>query len=446
MTNIRQNRLPSAWSGLAKVAFRFAFAFFVLLILPLDWRFWKQLFSLNLLHYQDLFQLTAYSPQFVFTPKWGISSYANWGLILILALLGGAVWSFVDRKKQEYDDLYYWLRVALRYRLAIGMIGYGVLMLAHLLFASPTLSDLNTNYGDFLPWKIYYLTMGAASAHHEQALGLVEIVGGILLLWRSTAIIGAALSAAMLTNVVLASFAYQLGNHVYASLLMVIALFLVAHDSRRLFNLLFLERLAKADTYEPVFATKRLRTSRVLLKTSIVLFVAAYGVSAFASYRGSNSPFSAATGLKDSAGLYNVKEFSINGNALPYSLVDPERWQNVVFEKWNTLSIRINRPVAIDVAAPRIAYQPDDQRDYEIAGNGGRHFYSYSADTVNGKIRLQGKDDRNENLSFDYKYLDGGDILLTGTDQAGNSLRIVLQKVDKRHLLLEGRRHPLSLY
>jgi hypothetical protein len=110
------------------------------------------------------------------------------------------------------------------------------------------------------------------------------------------------------------------------------------------------------------------------------------------------------------------------------------------------LSIRINRPVTIDVAAPRIAYQPDDQRDYEIAGNGGRRFHSYSADTVNGKIRLQGKNDSNENLSFDYKYLDGGDILLTGTDQAGNSLRIVLQKVDKRYLLLEGRRHPLSLY
>ena len=350
MTNTTNSEIPFVWSTWTKLAFRVAFIFFALLILPLDWKFWRQLFSLHLLHYQDLFQLTAYSPQFISTPKWGIASYANWGLILIVALLVGLVWSFVDRKREEYDDLYYWLRVALRYRLAIGMIGYGVLMLARLLFASPTLSDLNTNYGDFLPWKIYYLTMGAASAHYEQALGLVEILGGILLLWRSTTVIGAALSAAMLTNVVLASFACQLGNHVYASSLMFIALFLVAHDLPRLFDLLFLERLARADTYEPVFATSRLRTSRVLLKAFVVLFVAAYGVSALARYRESNSPFPSTPGLNNAEGLYNVKEFSVSGNDLPYSIIDPVRWQNVVFEKWNTLSIRIKRQVPVKLA------------------------------------------------------------------------------------------------
>lgn len=434
------------WRASTRVVFRIAFVFFALLVLPLDWKFWKQLFSLHLAHYQDLFQLTAYSPQFIPTPKWGFASFANWGLILIVALLGGMIWSLFDRKREEYDDLYYWLRVALRYRLAIGMIGYGMLMLAQLLFASPTLSDMNTNYGDFLPWKIYYLTMGAASAHYEQALGFIEIVGGILLLWRSTAVIGAALSAALLTNVVLASFAYQLGNHVYASSLMLIALFVLAHDLPRLFNLLFLERLAKADTYEPLFATERFRTSRVLLKSLVFLFVAAYGASAFASYRESNSPFPGTAGLQGAEGLYNVKEFSINGNELPYSIVDSARWQNVVFEKWNTLSIRVNRPVTIDVAAPSIVYQPNEQRDYELAGNGGRHFYSYTADTANGKIYLHGRNDKTESLSFVYKALEDGDIFLTGNDQAGNSLRILLEKVDKKYLLLEGRRHPISLY
>jgi hypothetical protein len=288
--------------------------------------------------------------------------------------------------------------------------------------------------------------MGAASAHYEQSLGFIEIVAGILLLWRSTAVIGAALSAALLTNVVLASFAYQLGNHVYASSLMLIALFVLAHDLPRLFNLLFLERLAKADTYKPGFATERFKTSRLLLKSLVFLFVAAYGASAFASYRESNSSFPGTAGLQGAEGLYNVKEFSINGNELPYSIVDSARWQNVVFEKWNTLSVRVNRPVTIDVAAPSIVYLPDEQRDYELAGNGGRHFYSYTADTANGKIYLHGKNDRTESLSFVYKALDDGDIVLTGNDQTGNSLRIVLEKVDKKYLLLEGRRHPISLY
>src|ERR1700691_5410150 len=108
--------------------------------------------------------------------------------------------------------------------------------------------------------------MGAASAHYDEALGLLEVLGGVLVLCRKTDTIRAGIIAAVLTNVVLANFAYQLGDHVYASSLLLIAVFLLAHDLPRLFDLLFLERMAKAERYEPVFANKQVRTARVLLK------------------------------------------------------------------------------------------------------------------------------------------------------------------------------------
>ncbi len=438
--------ISPAWSLVKKVAFRVAFIYFFLLAVPLDWKYWRQLFSLDWTHFQSLFVVTAYSPQFIPAAKWGIASYANWALILLLAIPGAGLWSYLDRKRKHYNGLYYWLRVILRYRLAVGIAGYGVLMLFGLLFPSPTQSDLATNYGEFLPWKIYYLSLGAAKAHYQQTLGAIELVAAALLLYRRTAVVGAGLITAALLNVVLASFAYQLGDHVYASSLLLIAFFLFAHDLPKLYALLVRERLAKADTFELVFATPQIRTARVLLKVATVVFIAVYAAGAHAGNHGRELLFPSAPGLSNASGYYNVKDFEVNGQPLAYSLQDPVRWQNVVFEQWNTLSVRVNRPVAINLETPFANFQHAGQYDYESSGNGGRHFYSYKIDKTNGTIDLTGKNDPGEHLTFHYANLADGDLLLTGSDKTGNALRIVLNKIDKKYLLLEGRRKPLTIY
>jgi hypothetical protein len=77
-------------------------------------------------------------------------------------------------------------------------------------------------------------------------------VAGVLLLWRRTVVVGAGVAAALLINIVLVNLAYQIGDHVYASSLLLIAVFLLAHDLPRLYNLVVRERLAVADSFEPV--------------------------------------------------------------------------------------------------------------------------------------------------------------------------------------------------
>lgn len=46
-------------------------------------------------------------------------------------------------------------------------------------------------------------------------------------------------------------------------------------------------------------------------------------------------------GIERFAGLCNVADFKINNKVLTYSPDDPLRWQNVVSEKFNTISIKI---------------------------------------------------------------------------------------------------------
>lgn len=435
------------WSAAKKTAFRISAIFFVLTFAaPLDWKFWRDLFHTNFFHFQDLFRLTAAIPHYFYAPKWGIESFRNLYLVLIIAILGAALWGHLDRQRRQYDVLYYWLRVLLRYRLAIGLIGYGLLQLFPVQFPKPTLSDLHTNYGDFLQWKLYYLTNGIAHANYEQAIGLLEVIGGALLLWQTTVTVGAIISASLLFNIVLANIAYQLGDQVYALLLLLATSFLLLHDAARLINLLVLQRPAKADHFKPTLPSVRMQQLRFAGKIAVVLFLGLYGASVAYGFFHSNWPLPDSTGtLKDATGYYNVREFEVNGRSIPYSLTDPVRWQNVVFEKWNTISVRSNRPIPIEVSNPSIAYE-DNQRKYEFAGNGGRRFYSYATDPKAGAIHLQGKNDPHENISFHYKYAPDGSLLLTGVDESGNSLRVVLEKIDKKYLLILGRRNPLTIY
>lgn len=419
--------------------------YFFIQALPFDWKYFETVFSTNWLapHFQDLFRLTTYMPSFI-SPEsvWGRESFINWFVIMVIALIGSFVWGIAGKKNKEYDQLYYWLRVLLRYRLAIAIIGYGVLKLFKLQLPGPTLSDLHTSYGDYLPWKIYSLSTGIGSAFYEQSIGLVEIVAGLLLLFRKTATIGASIIIFVLTNIVIANFAYEIGEHVYSAYLLSIALFLLAYDLPRLYNVFVKRQFTQAAGFKPVFSQNWLRNSRIILKSSVILFFLFYGFKTYAGLA-DNWPFPKTAGLKDTYGFYNVSEFKVNNRQIPYSLTDSVRWNNVVFEKWNTISVKKNRSAKIDFSTPAVDYKAE--RNYESAGTAGRYFYTYRADTISNQIELFGKNTKAEKLDFHYSRQDNVTIILSGKNLENDSIRIVLTKVDKKYLLNEGRRKPLKI-
>ncbi len=437
---------PSQWSAPKRFILRIAAVFFLLtLFAPLDWKFWRTLFHSNLLHFQDIFRLIEWLPQYFYAPKWGFASFRSVLLVLLISAVVGTAWSYLDRERVNSEALYYWLQVLLRYRLAIAIIGYGLIQFFPIQFPKPTLSDLHTNYGDYLQWKMYYITAGIAHAHYEEALGLLEIIAGALLFSRKTATIGAIIAGSLLFNIVLANFAYQLGDHVYATLLLITASVILLHDAARLIGLLVQQRATKAERFVPSFTPETLRVRR-WAKSAAVLLLLLYGVSVAYAYKETNWPYPSTPGtLASATGYYNVREFSVNGREIPYSLTDPVRWQNVVFERWNTISMRSNRPFPLEVQNPRPEYA-NGLRTYEYAGNGGRRFYSYVADPAGKTLTLQGKSDPHEKIVFRYSYDPDGALELNGTDESGNNLHIVLNKIDKRYLLLLGRRHPVTVY
>jgi hypothetical protein len=429
------------WNGYQKIFFRFAFIYFLLQIVPLDWRYFQQLFSINWFHshFYDLLLLSAYYP------TWGLPGFYSWLVIIAVAFVGAVVWTFYDKgRTPEYNNLYYWLRVLLRYRLAVGVIGFGLIKLFVLQIPFPSLSNLHTTYGQFLPWKIYYNSIGIVP-WYESFLGGVEILTGLLLLHRNTTTFGAGILVGFLGNVLAANFAYDLGEQVYSAYLIVIAVFLLGNDVPRLYSLLILQRYTLAEKFIPFFDAN-VKKARIILKSLFVVFVLIFGFRSYSNSRHHPYLIPQTAGLAGSYGYYDVKEFRLNHQTIPYSLTDTSRWQNVVFEKWATLSVKIAKPIKIDLSKADGFYNDDMDRTYEQAGAGERLYYSYTTDTLNHILLLHNKNPnyRSDSLLLHYSRPDTSTIILSGTNEQRDSISVALNKVVKKYLFYIGRRQPVK--
>jgi hypothetical protein len=436
-----------SWTALEKASFRIAFIYFVIQSVPLDWKYYRDLLTINWLNpgYGDIFRLARYSPRFFDGPD----TFANWLVVLVIAVAGGIFWGTRDKESQEYNKLYYWLRVIVRYRLAVGLIAYGFIKFFPLQSPFPSISNLNTAYGDLSAWKLFALSLGVVP-DYQSFLGAVEILGGLLLLHRRTTTIATLIIIPFTGNVFISNLAYEGGEYVYSFYLIVLALFLFAFDAKRLYSVLSLEQPTLPNRFNPIFTTEWQKYGRLVLKAGFIfIFVFLYGVKTYAGYRQSPYHYPQKPGIENTAGLYNVREFSINGQQLPYSPLDSVRWKDVVFEKWATISVRSGAPEKIDQALEEQIHAEDEKRNFEQAGAGGRHYYSYTFDQAGRKLTLTNKVAPSDQLIFNLSRPDSSTILLSGVNAKRDSIHVVLDKVQKKYLFEEvkkvGRRGEFKL-
>jgi hypothetical protein len=437
MAQIEKNE----WQEYEKVLFRFFFIYFLIQAIPLfDWKFYRDLFSVNWLYvgYRDIFYLSRFQPGF-FGEK---VSFADWGIIAVIAVIGTVIWTLRDKTSKEYQNLYYWLRVVLRYRLALGIIAYGFIKFFPLQSPVPSISNLNTAYGDFSDWKIFSLTLGIVP-NYESFLGLVEIISGLLLLHRKTATIATLIILPFTGNVFMSNLAYEGGEYVYSLYLISVALFILSYDIIRIIRLLSFEQPTLPARFKPVFTEKWQQTTRIVLKSAfVVVFVFFYGFKTYAGYQKGSYHFPSVPGLAGVEGIYNVSEYQVNHKTVPFAKNDPRRWQNVVFEKWATLSIKSNRPVKPETAETEEIYTDDAQRNYEFAGAAGRHYYNYTFDSSSNTLRLnnRNKNYAGETLTLHFSKSGENQLILSGQNENKDSVYVVLDKINKKYLLEEAKK------
>jgi hypothetical protein len=426
------------WTTLEKASFRIAFIYFVIQSVPLDWKYFRDVFTINWLNpgYGDIFRLARYSPRFFDGPD----TFANWLVVFVIAVAGGIYWGVRDKKSQDYNALYYWLRVIVRYRLAVGLTAYGFIKFFPLQSPFPSLSNLNTAYGDLSSWKLFALSLGVVP-DYQSFLGAIEILGGLLLLHRRTTTIATLIIIPFTGNVFISNLAYEGGEYVYSFYLIVLALFLFAFDAKRLYSVLSLEQPTAPNRFKPVLTTEWQKYGRLVLKAGFVfIFVFLYGVKTYAGYLRGPYHYPQKPGIANTAGLYHVREFSLNGKSLAASALDTVRWKDVVFEKWATISIRSGAPQKIDHALEEQIHAEDKKRNFEQAGAGGRSYYAYTFDPSGQKLTLTNKVLPSDQLILNFSRPDSLTILLSGVNTRRDSIHVVLDKVQKKYLFEEVKR------
>lgn len=172
-------------------------------------------------------------------------NYVQLFVITSLSIILTIGWSFLDRQRTNYDALLDGLYVFVRHYLGCVMLMYGLAKVFKTQFPYPNEFLLNRTYGESSPMGLLWSFMGY-SYPYNLFTGLGEVVGGLLLFWRRTTLLGSLIVIGVMSNVVVINFSYDVPVKLFSSHLLLMAFFLVAPDLQRLYRFFVLNESVPA--------------------------------------------------------------------------------------------------------------------------------------------------------------------------------------------------------
>ncbi|AGC48495.1 hypothetical protein MYSTI_07223 [Myxococcus stipitatus DSM 14675] len=316
------------WSLARRYGFRFVFAFLFLYHLPFPPKsFWQPLEVWLARHVfgHDLVVPTGPSGS-------GDKAvdYAHLAFMLTLSFLVAGVWSFIDRRRTDYVKAHDFLRVYVRYILAVSMLSYGFAKVIKTQFPFPNLERLTQPLGDLSPMGLLWTFMGY-SPGYNLFTGGAEALGGLLLFFRRTTTLGALVVIGVMVNVVALNFFYDVPVKLYSSLLVSLAVFLLLPDLRRLADVLVFNRA----TQPTVLATPFTFSSRVTwaLRGVKAVFIGWMLYSSVSQNLSMSEKWGDAAPHPPLYGFYDVESFTRDGQVLPPLLGDTHRWRAFIVNR-----------------------------------------------------------------------------------------------------------------
>ena len=416
-----------------KIPFRFLFIYFLLTTAPWFWFYlipevsylteyygkmdeWiVTVFNKYLLHIKDTLNIDGGGS--------GDTSYgwAQFYAYLLLSMIGCIVWTLLDRKRQSYNTLNFWLRNVVRYYIAMIAFSYGIVKLFSLQMPFPNLSQLATPLGDFLPMRLSWMFIGYSTSY-QMFSGVMETIVGIFLLNRKTVTLGSLLGISVFTNVFMLNLSYDVPVKLFSMQLVMYCIFLTGRDWKRLLNFFLLNKLAEPTTYSIDLIKKWQRIGRVVCKIGfIILFVAIPFNESWSRYkdeskRGELKPIG--------IGIYNIKRLIKNKDTMSISKDDEMAWKDFIFDKGGIGSVN-----TLDTLF-RQRYR--------------RGYFTYQPDTVKETILFKKyATDSTSLFEMKYKIINEKSIGLWGKVR-NDSLYFELLRSDRHFQLTERQFHWIS--
>jgi hypothetical protein len=328
--------------------------------------------------------------------------------LLVFAIAATCVWSLLDRRRENYVTLYKWFRLFIRFALATELFLYGLDKVIPLQMPFPPLTRLLEPFHDFSPMGVLWYSIGA-SRSYEIFAGCAEVLGGVLLIFPRTTMLGALVALADMTQVFMLNMTYDVPVKLFSFHLLLLSVFLLAPDLERLMDFFFRNRTVAPSTQGELFHTRR--ANRIALAAQIFLGLWVIGNNVYGGWDGWHTY---GGGHPKSAlyGIWDVAEMSIDGQLRSPLVTDYDRWHRAVFD-----------------AANQAAFQRMDDT-----------FARYGA-TINGgekSIALTKANDKDWKANFTFQRVAENELILDGS-MDGHKMHMQLQLVDLKKFVLMSR-------
>ena len=205
----------------------------------------------------------------------GGDSALRWiGILVMLGigLVSGLLWSLVGRRHSS-GDLLGWLRLVVRVTLAVALLRYGFIKVFPIQFPTPPLPVLNEPVGNASPtmlfWSLYGIRPGFV-----MFLGWSEVIAGLALFFRRTALLGSILAVMVMANVTLLDVTFDVPVKLYSLSLLVMAVVLLTPELGSFVNFFFTHRpVVAGQSWSPL--SLGVATQRLLLSIELLVMILA---------------------------------------------------------------------------------------------------------------------------------------------------------------------------
>ena len=250
----------------------------------------------------------------------------------------------------------------------------------------------------------------------------MEVLAGLLLLFRRTATFGTVVATGVFTNVMMMNLSYDIPVKIFSIRLVVMCLFLLAHEHKRILSFFLLNKPAEASSiYHVRFTRKWARITRVVLKTLFIgVAVGWMFYSTWEQYKQFNGP---RPETPIARGIYDVETYILNKDTIPALTTDTIRWQDFILEN-GFGSVKSSDPIF------RKRYQ--------------RGYFQYKFDSATNSFTIMKSfADSSSMIAFKYLIPDSNTVRLWGKLR-NDSLFVVLRKSKRHFQLAERQFHWLS--
>lgn len=413
--------LQPAWSPSARIAFRFCFVYFglycvftqiinsVVQLPKVEVPDWSTFTPFRQIVFWVGAHVFGLKTPLVYSGSGSGDKQFDWVLLfcmLALSAAATAVWSLLDRRRQDYVTLHKWFWLFLTFCLAGQMFVYGMAKAVPLQMPFPYLSKLVEPWGNYSPMGVLWASVGSSPAY-ESFCGCAEFVGGVLLIFRRTRTLGLLICVADMTQVFVLNMTYDVPVKLLSFHLILIALLLLAPERTRVVNF-FLNRPSEPAAYIPLFRSGRAQKIAGAVMAFLwiaMLATGGYGVWTVWHQYG--------PGYEKSPlyGIWNIQDYTLDGKAQPLAVTDAQAWRALIF----------------DFPGFSQAQLMDGSRSFGT-----------DLDQKAGTLTLTDYRDKNWQARFAYTRPSFDHLTLDGT-VAGKKAILHLTRVDEKKFLLESR-------